>query len=181
MSAGDLTPFPSALLLDTSFLRTLGGTRTSKYQTFIEYVTQEGVHLFLTPRVRTELTEQQAYMSIDWVDKARTTDWIEETGEFQPGVRVHDGPRAGDIFDSAHRKIAEREQVDPDKLRKTDASLPATAVMLLGSREFDRIGIALDDNHAQESINSVLRNTYYEGRIAVLNIWDVLAYMDTQI
>jgi len=181
MSAGDLTPFPSALLLDTSFLRTLGGTHTSKYQTFIEYVTKEGVHLFLTPRVSTELTEQQAYMSIDWVDKARTTDWIEETGEFQPGVRVHDGPRAGDIFDSAHRKIAEREQVDPDKLRKTDASLPATAVMLLGSREFDRIGIAIDDNHAQESINSVLRNTYYEGRIAVLNIWDVLSYMETRI
>lgn len=51
----------------------------------------------------------------------------------------------------------------------------------MGSREFKRIGIALDDNHAQESINSVLRNTYYEGRIAVLNIWDVLAYMDTQI
>lgn len=25
MSSGDLTPFPSAFLLDTSFLRTLGG------------------------------------------------------------------------------------------------------------------------------------------------------------
>ena len=180
MSGDDLTPFPSALLLDTSFLRTLGGTRTWKYRTFIDYVKRNDVRLFLTPRVVGELDEQQAYMSIDWVDKARTTDWIEETGEFQPGVRVHDGPRAGDIFDSAHRKIAEREQVDPDKLQKTDASLPATAVMLLGSREFDRVGIALDDNHAQESINSVLRNTYYEGRIAVLNIWNVLSYMETE-
>jgi hypothetical protein len=180
MSGDDLTPFPSALLLDTSFLRTLGGTRTWKYQTFIDYVKQHDVQLFLTPRVVSELSEQQAYMSIDWVDKAQTTDWIERTGEFQPGVRVHDGPRAGELFDRAHAKIAEREQVDPDKLRKTDASLPAVAVMLLGSREFDRIGILLDDNHAEQSIQAVLKNTYYEGRIAVLNIWNVLSYMETE-
>lgn len=180
MSEDDLTPFPSALLLDTSFLRTLGGTRTSKYQTFIDYVKQHDVRLFLTPRVVAELNEQQAYMSIDWVDKAQTTDWIEQTGEFQPGVRVHDGPRAGEIFDSAHAKIAEREQIDPDELRKTDASLPAVAVMVLGSREFDRIGILLDDNHAEESIKAVVKNTYYEGRIVVLNIWDVLSYMETE-
>jgi hypothetical protein len=90
MSEGDLTPFPSALLLDTSFLRTLGGTRTWKYRTVIDYVEQNDVRLFLTPRVIDELSEQQAYMSIDWVDKAETTDWIEQTGEFQPGVRVHD-------------------------------------------------------------------------------------------
>ena len=181
MSEGDLTPIPSTLLLDTSFLRTLGGTRTWKYRTFIDYVEQNDVQLFLTPRVIAELDEQQAYMSIDWVDKAETTDWIEQTGEFQPGVRVHDGPRAGEIFDSAHAKIAEREQVDPDELRKTDASLPAVAVMLLGSRAFDRIGILLDDNHAEESIESVLQNTYYEGRIAVLNIWDTLSYMETEL
>ncbi|WP_256030802.1 hypothetical protein [Natronomonas aquatica] len=142
---------------------------------------QNDVRLFLTPRVIDELSEQQAYMSIDWVDKAETTDWIKQTGEFQPGVRVHDGPRAGEIFDSTHAKIADREQVDPDKLRKTDASLPAVAVMLLGSKAFDRIGILLDDNHAEASIESVLQNTYYDGRIAVLNIWDTLSYMETEL
>lgn len=118
---------------------------------------------------------------MDWVDKAETTDWIEQTGAFQPGVRVHDGPRAGAIFDRAHAKIAEREQIDPDKLRKTDASLPAVAVMLLDSRAFDRIGLLLDDNHAEESIASVLQNTYYDGRIAVLNIWDTISHMETAL
>ncbi|MXV60983.1 hypothetical protein GS429_02695 [Natronorubrum sp. JWXQ-INN-674] len=181
MSGNDLTPFPSALVLDTSFLRTLGGTRTAKYQTFIEYVKQEDVRLFLTQRVLTELDEQQAYMSIDWVDKAQTAEWIEKTGELQPGVRVHDGPRAGELFDSAHTKIAEREQENPDELRKTDASLPAISIMLLGSRNFDRIGILFDDRHAEDSIESALRNTYYDGRISVLNIWDVLSYMETEI
>lgn len=181
MSERDLTPFPSALVLDTSFLRTLGGTRTEKYQTFLEYVKQEDSRLFLTRRVITELDEQQAYMSIDWVDKAHTAEWIEKTGELQPGVRVHDGPRAGELFDSAHTKIAEREQEDPDELRKTDASLPAISVMLLGSRECDRIGILLDDNHAEDSIEAVLDNTYYEGRISVINIWDALSYMETEI
>jgi hypothetical protein len=53
--------------------------------------------------------------------------------------------------------------------------------MLLGSRAFDRIGILLDDNHAEESIASVLQNTYYDGRIAVLNIWDTLSYMETEL
>lgn len=181
MSEGDLSPFPSALVLDTSFLRTLGGTRTEKYRTFIEYVKQEDVRLFLTQRVIAELNEQQAYMSIDWVDKAQTAEWIEQTGELQPGVRVHDGPRAGELFDSAHAKIAEREQEDPDELRKTDASLPAISVMLLGSREFDRIGILLDDSHAEDSIDAVLSNTYYEGRISVVNIWDALSYMETEL
>jgi hypothetical protein len=118
MSEGALTPFPPAVLLDTSFLRTLGGTRTSNYRTFIDYVEQHDVRLFLPPRVIAELDEQQAYMSIDWVDKAETTDWIERTGTFQPGVRVHDGPRAGAIFDRVHAKIAKREQIDPDELRK---------------------------------------------------------------
>ncbi len=181
MSEVDLTPFPSVLVLDTSFLRTLGGTRTEKYQTFIEYVKQENTTLLLTRRVITELNEQRAYMSIDWVDKAQTAEWIETTGELQPGVRIHDGPRAGEIFDRTHTKIAEREQKNPDELRKTDASLPAISVMLLGSRKFDRIGILIDDNHAEESIESVLNNTYYEGRITVVNIWDALSYMETAI
>ncbi|WP_206335506.1 hypothetical protein [Natronolimnobius sp. AArcel1] len=95
-------------------------------------------------------------MSIDWVDKAQTAEWIEMTRELQPGVRIHDGPRAGEIFDRTHANIAEREQKNPDELRKTDASLPAISVMLLGSRTFDRVGILIDDNHAEESIESVL-------------------------
>lgn len=38
MSNMELSPFPNALVLDTSFLRTVGGTGTDSYQTFIEYV-----------------------------------------------------------------------------------------------------------------------------------------------
>lgn len=35
MSEGHPLPFPTALILDTSFLRTLGGTDSDAYQTFI--------------------------------------------------------------------------------------------------------------------------------------------------
>lgn len=104
MSNGDLTPFPSALMLDTSFLRTVGGTGSAAYQTFSEYVESEGITLFLGERVVEELTEQRSYISIDWIEKARTTDWVTIVGPVQPGVRVHDGPRAGVVMDRVHQR-----------------------------------------------------------------------------
>ena len=49
MSEAHPSPFPTALLLDTSFLRTIGGTERDAYQTFIQYVKAEDVQLYLTP------------------------------------------------------------------------------------------------------------------------------------
>lgn len=69
MSEEHPSPFPTALILDTSFLRTLGGTDSDAYQTFIEYVRTEDRELYLTSGVIEELAEQYGYISIDWVDR----------------------------------------------------------------------------------------------------------------
>ena len=133
MSDDHPSPFPMALVLDTSFLRTIGGTDSSAYQTFINYVQTEERELYLTSGVVKELDERRGYISIDWPDRANTTEWITVLGDLQSGVRVHDGPRAGEVMDRAHERLAKFEQTPPDELRKTDAELPAVAVMLLGS------------------------------------------------
>ncbi|SEO49806.1 hypothetical protein SAMN05216388_101379 [Halorientalis persicus] len=178
MSEEHPSPFPTAFILDTSFLRTVGGTETDPYQTFIQHVKSKHVDLYLTPGVVEELAEQRGYISIDWVDRADTTEWITLIDSVEPGVRVHDGPRAGEIMDRVHERLAKFEQTDPDKLRKTDSELPAAAVMLLGSTAHDSIGILIDDRNAERSISGVLDNTYYEGRIRVFSIWDAIEYME---
>lgn len=173
------SPFPSALVLDTSFLRTLGGTDSDAYQTFIRYVKSNECELFLSDGVVEELTEQRGYISIDWVDRAETTAWITLVGALQPGVRVHDGPRAGEIMDRVQQRLAQLEQTDPDKLRKTDSELPAVAVMLLGSTSHESIGILMDDRNAEQTISSVIENTYYEGRVRVFSIWDAIQHFES--
>lgn len=114
MSEAHPSPFPTALVLDTSFLRTIGGTGSDPYQTFIHYVHNEERDLYLSGRVVEELTEQHGYMSIDWVDRADTTEWLTIVENLQPGVRVHDGPRAGEVMDRVHERLATFEQTDPD-------------------------------------------------------------------
>lgn len=178
MSEEHPSPFPTALLLDTSFLRTIGGTESDAYQTFIQYVKSEGVQLYLTPGVVEEVSEQRGYISIDWVDRADTTEWITLLDAVQPGVRVHDGPRAGKVMDRVHERLAKFEQTDPDELRKTDSELPAAAVMLLGSTSHESVGILIDDRNAEQAIAGVINNTYYEGRIRILSIWDAVEYME---
>lgn len=180
MSRGGLTPFPGALVLDTSFLRTIGGTGSDAYQTFLGYVETEGTELFLGQRVAEELTEQRGYISIDWIDKARTTDWITIVDPVHPGVRVHDGPRAGELMDRIHERLARFEQADPDELRKTDSELAAVAVMVLGSTSHDFVGILMDDRNAERAISGVIDDTYYEGRIRVINVWNAIDYMESR-
>lgn len=80
MSEADPSPFPTALVLDTSLLRTLGGTDSDSYQTFMQYVKTEDLELYLTRGVVGELTEQHEYISVDWVDRADTMDWITLAG-----------------------------------------------------------------------------------------------------
>ena len=102
MSEEHPSPFPTALICDTSFLRTIGGTDSDTYQTFIEYVQAKDRELYLSHGVVEELTEQRGYISIDWVDRAETTAWITTVDNVQLGVRVHDGPRAGECMDRVH-------------------------------------------------------------------------------
>jgi hypothetical protein len=181
MSEAHPSPFPTALVLDTSFLRTLGGTDSDAYQTFTQYVKTEDRELYVSRGVVEELTEQHGYISVDWVDRADTTDWITIAGEVQPGVRVHDGPRAGEVMDRVHERLAEFEQVDPDKLRKTDSKLPAVAVMLLGSTSHESVGILMDDRNAEKAITGVIENTHYEGRVRIVNIWTAIEHMQSRL
>ncbi|MFC7134886.1 MULTISPECIES: hypothetical protein [Salinibaculum] len=181
MSEAHPSPFPTALVLDTSFLRTLGGTDSDPYQTFMQYVKTEGIELYLSRGVVEELTEQHGYIGVDWVDRADTTDWITLAGEVQPGVRVHDGPRAGEVMDRVHERLAEFEQMDPDELRKTDSELPAVAVMLLGSTSHESVGILMDDRNAEEAITGVIENTHYEGRVRIIDIWTAIEHMESRL
>jgi hypothetical protein len=181
MSEEHPSPFPTALILDTSFLRTIGGTGSETYQTFIQYVQAEDRELYLSRGVVKELNEQRGYISIDWVDRADTTEWITLVDDIQPGVRVHDGPRAGEIMDRVHERLAAFEQTDPDELRKTDSELPAVGVMLLGSTSHDSVGILIDDRNAEEAITGVIENSYYEGRIRIIDIWTAIEHMESQM
>jgi len=181
MSESHPSPFPTALVLDTSFLRTLGGSGSGPYRTFVEYVRTEGRELFLSRGVVEELTEQRGYISVDWVDRADTTEWITLAGNLQPGVRVHDGPRAGEVMDRVHERLARFEQTDPDELRKTDSELPTVGVMLLGSTSHDAVGILMDDRNAERAIAGVIDDSYYEGRIRVIDIWTAIEYMESQL
>jgi hypothetical protein len=124
-----------------------------------------------------ELEEQRGYISIDWVDKARTTDWVSVVDPIQSGVQVYDGPHAGEVMDRVHERLAKFEQTNPDELRKTDSELAGVAVMLLGSTLHDSIGIVMDDKNAERAISGVINNTYYEGRIRTINIWNAIDFM----
>lgn len=181
MSEPHPSPFPTALVLDTSFLRTIGGAGSEPYQTFVQYVQAEDRELYLSSGVVEELTEQRGYISVDWVDRADTTEWITLAGELQLGVRVHDGPRAGEVMDRVHERLAAFEQTNPDELRKTDSELPAVGVMLLGSTPHGSVGILMDDRNAERAITGVIENSYYEGRIRVIDIWTAIEYMESQL
>ena len=84
MSESHPSPFPTALVLDTSFLRTIGGTGTDSYETFVQYVRTKDRELYLSRGVVEELTEQRGYISVDWVDRADTTEWITENSRRKP-------------------------------------------------------------------------------------------------
>lgn len=83
-------------------------------------------------------------------------------------------------MDRVHQRLAKFEQTPPDELRKTDAELAAGTVMLLGSIPHDTVGIVMDDRNAERAITGVINNTYYEGRIRIINIWEAIEYMASQ-
>jgi hypothetical protein len=83
------------------------------------------------------------------------------------------------MMDQVHERLAKFEQTDPNELRKTDSELPAAGVMLLGSTSHDSVGVLIDDRNAERAISGVIGNTYYEGRIRVLSIWDAIEYIES--
>jgi hypothetical protein len=171
-------PLPEALILDTSFLRTLGPPARDRYQAFTTHVRATDLTLYMTEGVVDEVIEQAGYIGGDWLGLADSTDWVEQLGPIQPGVRVHDGPRAGEVIDWAHERLASLEQEHPDELRPTDAALAGAAVMILGSKPHDTVGIVLDDRNAEDALETALHNTYYDDRVRILDIWSVVEYTE---
>lgn len=53
--------------------------------------------------------------------------------------------------------------------------------MLLGSTWHDSVGILMDDRNAERAIASVIENSYYEGRIRIIDIWTAIEYMESQL
>ena len=53
--------------------------------------------------------------------------------------------------------------------------------MLLGSTSHDSVGILMDDRNAERAIAGVIENSYYEGRIRVIDIWTAIEYMEPQL
>ena len=51
--------------------------------------------------------------------------------------------------------------------------------MLLGSTPHESVGILIDDRNAEQAISGVIENTYYEGRVRVLDIWSAIGYMES--
>lgn len=52
--------------------------------------------------------------------------------------------------------------------------------MLLGSTDHESIGILFDDRNAEKAITGVIQNTYYEGRIPVLEMWPMIEYIESK-
>lgn len=46
--------------------------------------------------------------------------------------------------------------------------------MLLESTTHESIGILMDDRNAERAIAGVIKNTYYEGGIRVIDIWTAI-------
>ena len=52
--------------------------------------------------------------------------------------------------------------------------------MLLSSTSHDSVGILIDDRNAERAIADVLENSYYEGRVYIINIWTAIEHMESQ-
>ncbi len=50
--------------------------------------------------------------------------------------------------------------------------------MLLGSTSHELVGILMDDRNAEKAISGVIDNTYYHGRIRVIDIWKAIEYIE---
>lgn len=174
--SGDISPLPPILVLDTSFLRTVGGPGATKYDAFIDYVRQSSIHLYLSPKVQKEAREQRRLIGADWLGRADDVDWINLSEHVEPGARLYDGPHASHIIDHVHERIADLEQENPDEMRKTDAEVAGLAVVLLASKSSEHIGVVFDDGNAEHSVEAVLADTLYEDKIRVLNVWDVVEH-----
>ncbi|WP_135853577.1 hypothetical protein [Halorussus salinus] len=170
---GDL---PDALVSDTSFLSMVGRSGNEKREAVVEYVTENDKTLYLTERVAAELKRDDAdeYGRGDWLYVARREDWMMRLPAMDEGLRIHDGPRASELIDRAHERIAKLERVPQDEVKRTDPALGGRAVQLLGAFDYDRVGIVIKDRNAERALSDVVADTFYEEAIALYRGEDVV-------
>lgn len=170
-------PLPDALVSDTSFLSMVGRSGNEKREAVVEYVTENGKTLYLTERVAEELKrdDADAYGRGDWLYVARREDWMVELPSMDEGLRIHDGPRASEIIDRSHERIAKLEQVPRDEVKRTDLALGGRAIQLLGAYDYDEVGIVIKDRNAESALSDVLSGTFYEEFVRIFRGEDVVA------
>lgn len=171
-----LGPLPDALVSDTSFLSMVGRSGNEKREALVEYVTTNDKTLYLSERVAAELERSDAdeYGLGDWLYVARREDWMIELPPIDEGIRIHDGPTASEIIDTAHERIAKLERVPQDEVKRTDPALGGRAIQLLGAYDYDEVGILIKDRNAERALSDVLSDTFYEEFVHVFRGEDVV-------
>ncbi|USZ67157.1 hypothetical protein NGM10_10485 [Halorussus salilacus] len=167
---------PDALVSDTSFLSMVGRSGNRKREAVVEYVTDNDKTLYLTERVAEELKRDDAdeYGRGDWLYVARREDWMVRLPAMNEGIRIHDGPRASEIIDRTHERIAKLEKVPQDEVKRTDPALGGRAIQLLGAYDYDRVGIVIKDRNAERALSAVLSETFYEELVHIFRGEDVV-------
>lgn len=172
------TPLPEALLVDTSFLGSIGVNSVER-EAFIEYVRTHDHDVFFTPYVVEEIRWEagDAYGVNNWVQALRREDWITELPAVNDGVHLYDGPTAGEMMDTAHRRLALYEQDPADEISKTDSAFAGAMVQLLAAFDFETVGLIIDDANAEKALSDAIEGTYYEDLFRMFIREDVLDLM----
>lgn len=167
---------PDAMLSDTSFLSMIGRSGNDKREAVVEYVTENDKTLYLAERVAEELKRDDAdeYGRADWLYVARREDWMVRLPPMDEGLRIHDGPKASEIIDAAHERIAKLEQVPQNEVKRTDPALGGRAIQLLGAYDYDEVGIVIKDRNAERALSDVLSDTFYEEFVSIFRGEDVV-------
>jgi len=139
-------------------------------------VTANDKTLYLTERVAQELERDEAdeYGLGNWLYVARREDWMTKLPPMDEGIRIHDGPTASRVIDTAHERIAKLEQVPQDEVNRTDPALAGRAIQLLGAYDYDEVGIVIKDRNAERALSDVLAETFYEESVRILRGEDVV-------
>lgn len=168
-------PVPAALLVDTSVLIGLGATGADK-TAFVNYMSTADKHVYFSPYVVDELQTGDAdeYGVNGWLEELREQAWLEALPSLDPGIRIHDAPKAGVMMDRAHERLADLEQREQDDVGKTDPAFAGCFVQLLGGYGYEEVGLIIDDRKAEQALSAVISETEYESAVRLFRGGDFL-------
>lgn len=171
-------PLPQGLLIDTSVLGGIGTTGTDR-RAFIEYFRSHDKDVYLSSYVVAELQPDEANVSgiNNWLQVMQSEDWLAQLPPLDMSIRIHDAPKAGDMIDLAHERVAKLEDRDRDEVRKTDPAFAGCVVQLLGGYGYDTVGLIIDDRNAERALSDVISETLYEKSFRMFRGEEALAMM----